>query len=1303
MEFWFVHYVAFCFSFVLASCSSIALPKNPISRGFLFGTASSSYQFEGAYLSHGKGLNNWDTFTHNNPGKIYDRTNGDVAVDQYHLYLEDMDLMKSIGVNSYRFSISWARILPKGRFGKVNKDGIYHYNNFINALLLKGIQPFVTLTHYDIPQELEDRYGSWLSPKIQEDFKHYAEICFRAFGDRVKYWTTFNEPNVAVIRGYRSGLFPPSRCSVSFGNCSVGNSETEPFIAAHNMILSHAAAVDVYRTKYQNQQGGKIGLVMSAVWYEPMNSSFEDIQATERAQAFYMNWFLDPIILGSYPKQMHEILGEDLPEFSKYDLEKLSSGLDFIGLNLYTGFYIKDCMFSFCNPGPGVTKTEGYTFRTAQKDGIFIGKPTTVDWLYVYPQGMEKIVTYVKERYNNTPMYITENGLGETEDCNTTTDNLLNDVERVEYMSSYLDALMVAIRKGADVRGYFAWSLLDNFEWLNGYKTRFGLHYVDYSTLKRTRKLSGTWYKDYISNHTASTTLHLTRIMNSLSFYGVVLLMGAILLPLSLSYHLKSVSDFPFPPNFLFGTASSAYQYEGAYLSDGKGLNNWDVFSHIPGKIIDGNTGDVAVDQYNRFREDIDLMVSLRLNTYRFSISWARILPKGRFGDVNLGGIRYYNELIDALLIKGIEPFVTITHFDLPQELEDRYKSFLSSESQKDFGYYADICFKYFGDRVKFWSTFNEPNLQAIYGYRSGLLPPSRCTSPFGNCTEGNSEKEPFIAAHNMILSHATAVQIYRTKYQKEQGGSIGIVIQCMWFEPISNSTEDKLASERAQSFFSNWFLDPIIFGKYPREMIDILGSTLPAFSSNDEEKLKMGLDFIGINHYTSNYVKDCLYSFCGNAKGSSKTEGFCLQTPFKNGVPIGKPTDSNLLYVYPKGMEKIVTYIKDRYNNVPMFITENGYVEANNPELSIEEALNDMRRVEYISSYLEALTNAMRKGADHEGAYLSDGKGKIIDGNTGDVAADQYHRFREDIDLMVSLGVNTYRFSISWARILPKGRFGDVNLAGIRYYNELIDALLLNGIQPFVTLAQFDLPQELEDRYKSFLSSESQEDFGYYANICFKNFGDRVKFWSTLNEPNIQAILGYRTGDFPPSRCSTPFGNCTEGNSETEPFVAAHNMILSHATAVQIYRTKYQKEQGGSIGMVVICTWFEPISDSVEDKLASERAQAFFSNWFLDPIIFGKYPKEMVEMLGSLLPEFSDNDQEKLKTGLDFIGINHYTSKYVKDCLYSFCENGLGSSKIEGYAEANNPKLSIEEAVDDVGRVEYISSYLEALTNAMR
>ncbi|XP_076886142.1 beta-glucosidase 45-like [Bidens hawaiensis] len=384
-----------------ANNSFSSFPQN-----FLFGTASSSYQFEGAYLADGKGLNNWDVFSHK-PGNIADGSNGDVAVDHYHLYVKDIELMEYIGINTYRFSISWARILPKGRFGNVNFAGIKFYDNLINALIGKGIQPFVSLTHYDIPQELEDRYGGWLSPEIQKDFVYYTSICFKYFGDRVKYWATLNEPNVAVIRGYRSGIFPPARCSASFGNCSSGDSEREPFIAAHNMILSHTAAVSLYRAKYQGQQKGSIGIVMNCVWYEPISNSSEDTQAAQRAQSFYMNWFLDPIIFGKYPEEMKSILGSLLPELGD---DYLKNGLDFIGINHYTSFYVKDCLHSTCPLGASVTKTEGYYLRTAIKNNIPIGEPTAVDWLYVYPEGMEKMVIYLKDRYNNPPMFITENG-----------------------------------------------------------------------------------------------------------------------------------------------------------------------------------------------------------------------------------------------------------------------------------------------------------------------------------------------------------------------------------------------------------------------------------------------------------------------------------------------------------------------------------------------------------------------------------------------------------------------------------------------------------------------------------------------------------------------------------------------------------------------------------------------------------------------------------------------------------------------------------------------------------------------------
>ncbi|KAK9092104.1 hypothetical protein Syun_027015 [Stephania yunnanensis] len=472
---------------------------SPFPSEFLFGVATSAYQVEGAVVSDGKGLNNWDAFSHKS-GSILDGTNGDVADDHYHRYKEDIELMHSLGVNSYRFSISWTRILPRGRFGAVNLAGIEFYNNLIDSLLRKGIQPFVTLSHYDFPQELEDAYGSWLNPQIKEDFRYYADICFQAFGDRVKYWATFNEPNILAMHGYRTGIYPPSRCSGSFGNCTHGDSEVEPFHVAHNFILAHAAAVDTYRTKYQKEQGGMIGFVVNAIWFEPISNSTEDKLAVKRAQSFLINWFLDPIVFGKYPSEMEGILGSTLPVFSTSDLNVLRNGLDFIGVNFYTSLYVKDCLHSKCEKAMGSTRTEGSALQTGVKDNVPIGEPTPMEWYYVTPQGIESMVLYLKERYN-TPLFIVENGYGEDNSANKTVEDFLNDTKRVDFISSHLDALASAIRKGADVRGYFIWALLDNFEWIFGYTKRFGIYHVDYKTLKRTPKASAMWYKQFIAKN----------------------------------------------------------------------------------------------------------------------------------------------------------------------------------------------------------------------------------------------------------------------------------------------------------------------------------------------------------------------------------------------------------------------------------------------------------------------------------------------------------------------------------------------------------------------------------------------------------------------------------------------------------------------------------------------------------------------------------------------------------------------------------------------------------------------------------
>lgn len=477
------------------------LDRNNFPSDFMFGTASSAYQYEGAVREDGKGPSTWDALTHM-PGRIKDSSNGDVAVDQYHRYMEDIELMASLGLDAYRFSISWSRILPEGR-GEINMAGIEYYNNLIDALLQNGIQPFVTLFHFDLPKALEDSYGGWLSPQIINDFEAYAEICFRAFGDRVKYWATVNEPNLFVPLGYTVGIFPPTRCAAPHANplCITGNcSSAEPYLAAHHVLLAHASAVEKYREKYQKIQGGSIGLVISAPWYEPLENSPEERSAVDRILSFNLRWFLDPVVFGDYPQEMRERLGSRLPSISSELSAKLRGSFDYMGINHYTTLYAT----STPPLSPDHTQylyPDSRVYLTGERHGVFIGERTGMDGLFVVPRGIQKIVEYVKEFYDNPTIIITENGYPESEESSSTLQENLNDVRRIRFHGDCLSYLTAAIKNGSDVRGYFVWSLLDNFEWAFGYTIRFGLYHVDFiSDQKRYPKLSAQWFRQFLQH-----------------------------------------------------------------------------------------------------------------------------------------------------------------------------------------------------------------------------------------------------------------------------------------------------------------------------------------------------------------------------------------------------------------------------------------------------------------------------------------------------------------------------------------------------------------------------------------------------------------------------------------------------------------------------------------------------------------------------------------------------------------------------------------------------------------------------------
>ncbi|KAE9593294.1 putative beta-glucosidase [Lupinus albus] len=387
--------------------------------------------------------------------------------------------MKYMNTDAYRFSISWPRILPKGKIsGGINQKGIEYYNNLIDELIANGLQPFVTLFHWDLPQALQDEYGGFLSPHIINDFQDYAELCFKEFGDRVKHWITINEP----------------------WSFSVGN--PGHYVSLHYQLLAHAAAVKIYKTKYQGSQKGLIGITLNSNWFLPFSEDKADHVAVQRALDFMFGCLMEPLTKGKYPKSMRSLLGSQLQNFTKEQSNLVIGSFDFIGLNYYTANYASNTSYpSNDSSTPSFIKDSQVNFTT-ERNGRPIGQRAASDWLYVYPKGIWELLLYTKKKFKNPLIYITENGVEEYNDPTLSLEESLMDTYRIDYYYRHLYYILAAIKDGVKVKGYFAWSLLDNFEWVSGYSVRFGINFVDYNdNLKRHSKLSAHWFRNFLKKN----------------------------------------------------------------------------------------------------------------------------------------------------------------------------------------------------------------------------------------------------------------------------------------------------------------------------------------------------------------------------------------------------------------------------------------------------------------------------------------------------------------------------------------------------------------------------------------------------------------------------------------------------------------------------------------------------------------------------------------------------------------------------------------------------------------------------------
>ncbi|KAF5305140.1 hypothetical protein FQA39_LY09402 [Lamprigera yunnana] len=865
-----VIFFSFLFYYLTNSEHSIDLKTVTIPPNLLLGSASSSYQIEGAWNEDGKGENIWDRMTHTQAHKIRDGSNGDTACDSYHKLDEDINIIRNLNLQFYRFSLSWTRILPNGFPNKVNEAGVNYYNNLINKLLEIGVMPVVTIFHWDLPQTFQE-YGGWANPNIVHWFESYAEVVFKTFGDRVQLWITMNEPKHICSKGYSLGTHAPGITSNGIAN----------YICAHNLLKAHAKVYHLYNTYYRSTQHGKIGINIECTWFEPVSNETADKVAAERKRQFDYGIYAHPIFssTGDYPNLVKKHVTQRstlegfkssrLPHFTAKEVQYVKGTSDFFGLNHYAAFKVRDI-----KAAPIGEPSEEYDVNT----DIVLEYENEKRWSFYFksqPWAFRNTLNEIKENYGNPDIYVFETGLPDEEE--------LNDHSRIKYLRENLDAVVAAIQEDqVRVKAFTVWSLLDSFEWTSGY--------TDDLTSQR------------------------------------------------------------FPDDFIFGTASSALQIEGASNKDGKTVSMWDHFVHNhPEKIKDGTNMDVTCNSYYKTKEDVALLKNLGVDFYRFSISWARILPNGFSNYINQVGIDYYNNLINELLANNIKPMITMYHWELPLSL-----SHLGGFTNRDiaiwFEDYANILFTHFGDRVKMWITFNEPRIMCDLGYGLGDFAPGINQSGVAD----------YLCGHNLLRAHSRVYHLYYKNFKQLQNGHIGIAVDMQWYEPGTNSTRDVQAAERQLQFHVGRFLHPILSesGDYPNILKDVINdrsekegfihSRLPKFTKNEVQKIIGTADFIGINHYTTFLTRNREYQPIGDPS----QENDCSTLKFQEASWPGSAVP--LFKTVPWGIRKALKWFEANYRKTDIYITENGFADS--------KELNDDGRINYHKSYLSNILDAIHE-----------------------------------------------------------------------------------------------------------------------------------------------------------------------------------------------------------------------------------------------------------------------------------------------------------------------------------------------------
>ncbi|XP_069833638.1 beta-klotho [Dendropsophus ebraccatus] len=834
--------------------------------GFLWGVGSSSLQIEDDHSSRGPSV--WDQFMKN-----HQSWRGISSMDQPadisdSFSSKEMPALEFLGVNFYHFSISWPRLFPQGN-NVPSEKGVRYYNKTINLLIKKGIQPVITLYHWDLPVPIQEKYGGWANQSVIHLFNNYARFCFLNFGDRVKYWITMHNPYLIAWHDYGTGMSAPW----------LRGDEAAVSAVAHNLIKAHAAVWHTYNTHFRPSQKGYISVTLGSHWVEPDKRHIDSstINMCQESMDTVLGRFAKPIhIDGDYPESLKRKHGSNLPKFTDSEKASIKGTADFFA-------------FSF---GPNNFKRSNDSNKLVR--------------ILIHLRG---VLNWIKMEYNNPKILIMENGWFSNSNIQT------EDTTTVYIMKKFINDILQAIKyDDIKVFGYTAWSLMDSFEWQEGYKIRRGLFYVDFTNRNKAiaPKSSALYFKQIIQQNGFPEEAPEPAIHGQ------------------------------FPCDFSWGITDSVLKAEVVPSSPqfvDRKLYAWNITGDGNLHAIKGvelKTRPAQCSDFITIRKQLALLKNMKVTHYRFALNWSLIMPKGDLSSVNREVLRYYRCMISEASKLGIKTMLTLyypTHgsLSLPSPLLGN-GGWLNRTITQAFSDYAKLCFHQFGDLVKQWITINEPNRLSQYYH--------------------NSSNNTYQAVHNALLAHSMAWHLYDKIYRPHQQGQIALSLHTDWAEPANPFLHSHSeAAERFLQFDIAWIAEPVFgSGDYPPLMRQYIitknqkgmtKSVLPYFTEEEKKLVKGTADFFALNHFTTRLV-------IHEPKNDSRLESD-RDIHFLSDAT--RLTSFNGLAVVPHGIRRLLNWLRKRYGNVPIYVTANGVDDK-----ALE---NDELRIYYVQKYTQQLLQA--------------------------------------------------------------------------------------------------------------------------------------------------------------------------------------------------------------------------------------------------------------------------------------------------------------------------------------------------------